>query len=394
MIVIAGKNAIAVHGLRLALNFYQAKDVVAVVNSTDTGEDSWQPSFLKCALELGVAVKTIEEVYELEVSIFISLEFDKIVDVTRIRTDRVFNIHFSKLPKYKGMYTSIWPILLGDKESGVTLHVIDSGIDTGAIFSQRTFSLDEQDRAQDCYHKYIKNSKILLSENFNFIVNGFPSAPVKQAAEFATYYSKSTIDFTRLEIDFRKCAWEVKRQVQAFGFRPYQFLSFNKNAIVNVMILGSRSGEKPGKLLSCDVSGSVVVSTIDYDVRLFFDGLDKFLADIQSMDVSELPSAIQRIAGPNDRNDKGWSPIIVAAYHGRLDIVTYLLQIGADVNDVNYKGTTVLMYAKDYALKTGNNQIIRFLIDSGADKNQKDFQGKSIFEYISESDADFLGLTK
>ena len=246
MIVIAGKNEIAIHGLKLALRSFPVSDVVAVVNSTDTGDDGWQPSFLKFAKEVGVTLKSIEEIYDCELSVFLSLEFDKIVRVDRLRTDKVFNIHFSMLPKYKGMYTSVWPILFNEKESGVTLHAIDSGIDTGAIYAQKRFVLDAEDRAQDCYRKYISASKELLSENFDFIINGFPTEPRLQSAEGATYFSKSTIDFRELTINFKKCAWEVKRQIHAFAFRPYQFLSLHVKPVVKASILTTRSGAKPG----------------------------------------------------------------------------------------------------------------------------------------------------
>lgn len=394
MIVIAGKNEIAVHGLKLALDFFEVKDIVVVVNAADSGKDGWQPSLLKYALESGVAVKTIEEVYALNVDVFISLEFDKIVQVKRISTGKVFNIHFSLLPKYKGMYTSIWPVLFGDKESGVTLHHIDSGIDTGAIYSQKKFMLNPQDRSQDCYRKYISASKALLSENFEYIVNGFPVAPSVQLAEYSSYYSKSALDFKEVKIDFRKSSWEVKRQILAFGFRPYQFLTFDGRAVVNAEILHKRSHAKPGVIVDQSCPHSVTVATVDYDIRLFYDGLAQVLIDIPTMDILDLPIAMQSIAGVNDRNEKGWSPIIVAAYHGRLDIVMFLLQCGADINDTNYKGTTLLMYAKDYALKSGDASIVKFLLASGADRNLRDFAGKTIYQYVTSAEADFLGLNK
>ena len=36
----------------------------------------------------------------------------------------------------------------------------------------------------------------------------------------------------------------------------------------------------------------------------------------------------------------------MAAYHGRLDLIKFLLENGANINDRNFKGTTVLMYVK------------------------------------------------
>ena len=91
------------------------------------------------------------------------------------------------------MYTSVWPILYADSQSGVTLHKIDTGIDTGDIIAQKTFKLSENDRSQDCYRKYIDSSKDLLSEWFVKIINN-KIQPKKQLAINSTYFSKKTID--------------------------------------------------------------------------------------------------------------------------------------------------------------------------------------------------------
>ena len=46
------------------------------------------------------------------------------------------NIHTAPLPKYKGMLPSFWQVYHGEKEAGITIHRIDSGIDTGDIITQ------------------------------------------------------------------------------------------------------------------------------------------------------------------------------------------------------------------------------------------------------------------
>ena len=64
MVVIAGKNDIAVHGLYLAMEFFAIEEIIVIVNKNDNGKDSWQRSLLKNAREKGVLVKTLEEVYD------------------------------------------------------------------------------------------------------------------------------------------------------------------------------------------------------------------------------------------------------------------------------------------------------------------------------------------
>jgi len=58
---------------------------------------------------------------------------------------RVINIHPSLLPKFPGLDTHRRVLEAGEKETGVTIHWVDSGIDTGSIIKQvcvKTFHND------------------------------------------------------------------------------------------------------------------------------------------------------------------------------------------------------------------------------------------------------------
>ena len=390
MIVIAGKNDIAIHGLLLAIEYFNLDEIIVITNKNDLGVNSWQQSLFKVATEQGVVIKSLNEVYNSKIDYFISLEFDQIVRPEKFSTENLYNIHFSKLPKYKGMYTSVWPILFGDKETGVTLHKIDFGIDTGDIVAQKIFGLTKSDRSQDCYRKYIENSKQLLSDWFKKIIDG-KIAPTNQAAVGASYYSTKTIDYTNLEIDFNKTAWQIQRQVYAFSFRPYQLLNFNKKEVTDVVITEQKSTLSPGTV-TLNNNNYTLVSTIDYDIKFYFDRLSDLLEEIPVISVKRFSECIVNILGVNDRNKKGWSPIIVAAYHGRKDLIEFLIKNGADINDKNYRGTTVLMYAKYFSIKKRNNEFFTYLIKLGANPALKDWSGKTICDYITTEQIRFLGL--
>jgi methionyl-tRNA formyltransferase len=49
---------------------------------------------------------------------------------------RIFNAHPSLLPRHRGCSSIPWAMIEGDKETGVTFHYIDEGIDTGRIIGQ------------------------------------------------------------------------------------------------------------------------------------------------------------------------------------------------------------------------------------------------------------------
>ncbi|MBR1244200.1 hypothetical protein JQ620_29330 [Bradyrhizobium sp. AUGA SZCCT0274] len=51
------------------------------------------------------------------------------------------NVHGTLLPKYPGARSLNWVIANGEQESGVTVHIVDEGVDTGPIVLQRAFEL-------------------------------------------------------------------------------------------------------------------------------------------------------------------------------------------------------------------------------------------------------------
>ncbi|TQV71874.1 methionyl-tRNA formyltransferase [Denitrobaculum tricleocarpae] len=51
------------------------------------------------------------------------------------------NIHSSLLPAYRGVHPVSWVLINGERETGVTLHRIDPGVDTGGILAARAISI-------------------------------------------------------------------------------------------------------------------------------------------------------------------------------------------------------------------------------------------------------------
>ena len=55
------------------------------------------------------------------------------------------NVHGSLLPRYRGAAPVAAAILAGEEETGVTIMLMDEGMDTGPILSQATCSISPQD---------------------------------------------------------------------------------------------------------------------------------------------------------------------------------------------------------------------------------------------------------
>ena len=199
-LIIAGKNNIAVDVLKFALDNLNMP-IFVVLNKTENFQNNFQKSLGFYAKRWNVTIKKLEDIYDLNDSIFLSLEFDRIIKPDLFKSKNLFNIHFSLLPAYKGMYTSALPILNGEDKSGVTLHRIDSGIDTGEIIAQTEIKINYKDTARDLYIKYIDfGTKLVLKHLSSLIDNSFDFRV--QSNDNSTYFGKKSIDYNNLKINF------------------------------------------------------------------------------------------------------------------------------------------------------------------------------------------------
>lgn len=382
MICIAGKNDIAVFGLKLLLKKgVPTHRIVAVTNKNDDSTHGWQPSFKKICNEKNIKIVELEELYDQEDLVFISLEFDQIIRPEKFKSKKLFNIHFSLLPAYKGMFTSIWPILKGEKHSGVTLHKIDNGIDTGDIIDQYQFDLPFQTTGLKLYNEYIYHSKELLTKNIDKLLKDSIQVSTKQPMQGASYYSKHTIDFNSVDIDFKKTCFQVCNFINAFSFRPYQLLNFEGQKICRAYASDIKSLTKPGTIIKED-SFSFEITTIDYNILLLKDHLSKILDASKNNDLEKIMAYHKKGFDFNEKNQNGWDVLIVACYNNALEIVNYLIQNKLyDINSKNNNGTSAVMYAMTNASKTYDLRCLTLLIENGADLKQKDYKGNDVFHY-------------
>lgn len=93
--------------------------------------------------------------------------------------NHILNVHPSLLPKFggKGMFgKNVHSAVINskEKESGVTVHIVDLGIDSGEILSQKSISIDEEETPETLSKKIsnirssaiVESLKILKSKHF------------------------------------------------------------------------------------------------------------------------------------------------------------------------------------------------------------------------------------
>jgi methionyl-tRNA formyltransferase len=268
-ICIAGKNNIAFNCLDWLNNKYHGEFKLSVLtNKTDIGIDNWQRSLKKYAIENKIKVNRLDEVSEIENLLFVSLEYDKLINPLKFKSKKLFNLHFSLLPAYKGMYTSVHTILNNEKHSGVTLHEIDSGIDTGKIIAQKRFNITHDDTSRSLYFKFLDHGEALFKENFEKLLKGDYIAKPQEIIG-SSYYPKNSLDFNKTEINLQKTAFQIKTFVRAFSFKEYQLPTYEGYKISNIDILNRNSNKRCGVIL-IDTKEYAELTTIDYDIRLYY----------------------------------------------------------------------------------------------------------------------------
>lgn len=269
IVCIAGKNNVACDSLFFLAdgNYVSTNNILVLPNSSEQ-DVSWMKSLRKTADGLGVTIAdAIEDLYGIDNLVFFSLEYNRIIKPEKFSSHELFNIHFSRLPAYKGMYTSAWPILNGERTTAVTLHKIDHRIDGGEIVDQLDFAISATDTCRDLYFNYNMHGVELFKRNIAKILDGdYDTEP--QSAYDSSYYSRESIDYKAIEIDFKRTAFEVHNQVRAFIFPEYQLPEVGGHKIVKSEITNSSSASQPGLIIS-DNETFITVATIDYDVRLY-----------------------------------------------------------------------------------------------------------------------------
>lgn len=84
-----------------------------------------------------------------KISIGIINSFDFILDQSIVENSqiRILNVHGGKLPDYRGANVLNWAIINGEKEIGITFHLVDKFIDTGPIIYETNLEIKNNDTA-------------------------------------------------------------------------------------------------------------------------------------------------------------------------------------------------------------------------------------------------------
>lgn len=142
------------------------------------------------------------------------------------------NIHPSLLPKYRGPNPYIQTILHGEEFSGVTLHLIDEGYDTGAILYQEKIKIKPEDTSKELKERTVVVARSLVTKFLNELNTGIIT-PIAQINSKSSYYKNITGEEKMLNFG-EQTAVEIYRTVKALHpFLPSYITHGRKFFVVN-----------------------------------------------------------------------------------------------------------------------------------------------------------------
>lgn len=131
-------------------------DKSLIIDFVCVRNDSRDPVLMQLAEESKIDVlfspninadEFIEKVKLYKSDLFVSMSFNQIFKekIRNIPPLSIINCHAGKLPYYRGRNILNWALINDEKEFGITVHYVDSGIDTGDIILQNTYSIADTD---------------------------------------------------------------------------------------------------------------------------------------------------------------------------------------------------------------------------------------------------------
>ena len=232
-------------------------DVIAVYSQpprpAGRGKGERKTAVHERADELGIAVRTPKSLRNddeqaqfrgLDADLAVVAAYGLILPLPILEAPKAgcVNVHASLLPRWRGAAPIQRAILAGDETSGVTIMLMDEGLDTGPMLQRLTLDIRGKTGGQVTEEMANLGAKALLDWL------GHPTPPEPQPVAGATYAKK--IDKAEARIDWTQPTAQIERQVRAFAPSPGAWFEANGERIKLLeAAVGNDASGRPGEVI-------------------------------------------------------------------------------------------------------------------------------------------------
>jgi methionyl-tRNA formyltransferase len=198
---------------------------------------------------------------DLQVMAFVTLFVPE--EFLNIPTHGSIQYHPSLLPAYRGASAINWPIIKGEKETGLSIFWPDNGLDTGAVLLQKRTPISGTDTLGTVYFDRLFPMGVdAMMESVDLVKAG--KAPhIKQDESKATYEGRCGPD--NAKIDWGKPWEQIDRLIRGCNPAPGAWCGLDGNAlkIFDATPLPAKDPKgiagKTGEIVAIDEQGFTVV---------------------------------------------------------------------------------------------------------------------------------------
>jgi len=169
--------------------------------------------------------------------------------------------HPSILPRHRGASAINWAVIMGDKQTGLSIFWADGGIDTGPVLLQKTIDIGAKDTTGSLYFNQLFPMGVdAILESIDLIKAG--SAPkLVQDEAGATY--EPPCDDRVAEIDWRKPAQEIHNLIRGCDPQPGAFSHYQGEMVrfYGTKLKPVRGDGVPGTVVDTDDQGISVAAS-------------------------------------------------------------------------------------------------------------------------------------
>lgn len=197
--------------------------------------------------------EVFSELSALKPDLFVVVAYGKIIpkNILELAVKGPINIHGSILPKYRGASPIHSALLNGEKETGITIMLMDEQMDHGPILLQESLEINPNDTFIELEKKLADLSEKLILQAIPDYLEG--KLPPKEQDHSAATFTK-IISKEDGKIDWNKTALEIYNQHRAYIVWPEIWTTFGGKIlkIKNCRLAEDPSDHNPGKVYQKD----------------------------------------------------------------------------------------------------------------------------------------------
>ena len=168
---------------------------------------------------------------ELNADVFVVVAYGRILppELLEVPPMGVVNVHPSLLPKYRGPSPVVTAILDGQSETGVSVMLLDEGMDTGPVLAQSPpVKLDGTEKGAELQARLFKEGASMLPA----VLNGLEDGSVQPQPQNDSLGTVSRLlDRSDGEIDWADPFEKIDRMIRAYSPWPGTFTSWGDKTL-------------------------------------------------------------------------------------------------------------------------------------------------------------------